>query len=77
MPANFTEKEREEIRQNLINAGYRMSRESGLKGMTVAKLAESCRIAKGTFYHFLPPRKSLFLHCLRNQTGRRCRNLRH
>ncbi len=61
MPANFTEKERKEIRQNLINAGYRMSRESGLKGMTVAKLAESCRIAKGTFYHFFASKEEFVL----------------
>lgn len=61
MPANFTEKEREKIRQNLIDAGFQMSRECGLKGMTVSKLAESCHIAKGTFYHFFASKEEFVL----------------
>lgn len=61
MPANFTEKEREKIRQNLIDAGFQMSRERGLKGMTVSKLAESCHIAKGTFYHFFASKEEFVL----------------
>lgn len=61
MPANFTEKEREKIRRDLINAGFRMSRECGLKGMTVSRLAESCHIAKGTFYHFFASKEEFVL----------------
>lgn len=61
MPANFTEKEREEIRQKLIHAGFRLSRECGIKGMTVSKLAESCHIAKGTFYHFFASKEEFVL----------------
>lgn len=61
MPANFTEKERERIRRDLIDVGFQMSRECGLKGMTVSRLAERCRIAKGTFYHFFPSKEEFVL----------------
>lgn len=61
MPANFTEKEREQIRRDLIRAGFQMSRECGLKGMTVSKLAETCHIAKGTFYHFFASKEEFVL----------------
>lgn len=61
MPANFTEKEREKIRCDLIDTGFQMSRECGLKGMTVSKLAERCHIAKGTFYHFFPSKEEFVL----------------
>lgn len=76
MPANFTEKEREKIRQDLIDAGFQMSRECGLKGMTVSKLAERCHIAKGTFYHFFASKKNLYLHCLQMRTAGRGMSLR-
>lgn len=61
MPANFTEEEREKIRSDLIQVGFRLSRECGLKGMTVSKLAESCHIAKGTFYHFFASKEEFVL----------------
>ena len=70
MPANFTEKEREKIRQDLIDAGFQMSRECGLKGMTVSKLAEHCHIAKGTFYHFFPSKEE-FVMALFSEANRR------
>lgn len=69
MPANFTEKERERIRQALVNAGFRMIREYGLKGMTVSRLAESCGIAKGTFYHFFASKEE-FVLALFEETNR-------
>lgn len=61
MPANFTEEERERIRCDLIEAGFQMSRDCGLKGMTVSRLAEHCHIAKGTFYHFFPSKEEFVL----------------
>lgn len=61
MPANFTEKEREKIRRDLIDTGFQMSQECGLKGMTISKLAERCHIAKGTFYHFFASKEEFVL----------------
>ena len=52
MPANFTEEERQEIRERLIALGYDLIREMGLKKMKVSTIAEQAGIATGTFYHF-------------------------
>ena len=52
MPANFTQEEKDTIRMALLNTGFALCRESGVKGMTVAELTQRCGIAKGTFYHF-------------------------
>lgn len=70
MPANFTDKEREKIRQDLIEAGFQMCREYGIKGMTVSKLAESCRIAKGTFYHFFASKEEFVLALFESENRR-------
>ena len=52
MPANFTEKQREAIRETLIALGYDLIREMGLKKMKVSMIAQRAGIATGTFYHF-------------------------
>lgn len=75
MPANFTEEEREQIRQNLLRAGFQMSRECGLKGMTVSLLAQSCGIAKGTFYHFFPSKEEFVLALLEESTRQNMQEL--
>lgn len=52
MPANFTEEQRSEIRKRLIDTGYELIREMGLKKMKVSVIAQRTDIATGTFYHF-------------------------
>ena len=52
MPANFTEEQRQKIRDKLIAIGYDLIREMGLKKMKVSIIAERAEIATGTFYHF-------------------------
>ncbi len=69
MPANFTEEERENIRRNLIAAGFQMCRECGLKGMTVSDLTQKCKIAKGTFYHFFESKEE-FVRVLFEESDR-------
>ena len=49
MPANFTEKQKREIREKLIAIGYGLIRELGLKKMKVSIIAERVDIATGTF----------------------------
>lgn len=58
MPANFTEKQREQIRKKLLGIGYDMIREIGLKRMKVSMIAERADIATGTFYHFFDSKES-------------------
>ena len=52
MPANFTEEQRKSIRERLLDIGYQLIREVGLKKMKVSMIAERAEIATGTFYHF-------------------------
>lgn len=58
MPANFTEEERQEIRERLIALGYDLIREMGLKKMKVSTIAERADIATGTFYHFFASKEA-------------------
>lgn len=58
MPANFTEEQRQDIQERLISAGYELIRETGLKKMKVAVIAERVGIATGTFYHFFDSKEA-------------------
>lgn len=58
MPANFTEEQRKDIRNRLIQKGYEFSRSYGIKKMKIEDLAKSCGIAKGTFYHFFASKEA-------------------
>ena len=50
MPNAFTEEESKRIRQELILAGIRLSKELGVQKMSVEKLTAAVGIAKGSFY---------------------------
>ena len=58
MPANFTEEQRNVIREKLIHIGYDLIREVGLKKMKVSMIAERAEIATGTFYHFFESKET-------------------
>ena len=69
MPANFTEEQREQIREKLLGIGYDMIREIGLKRMKVSMIAERADIATGTFYHFFDSKES-FVKALTQEQDR-------
>lgn len=69
MPANFTEEQREQIREKLLGIGYDMIREIGLKRMKVSMIAERAVIATGTFYHFFDSKES-FVKALTQEQDR-------
>ena len=52
MPVIFTEEQREELRKLIKENALKRFEEKGLRKTTVAELAESVGIAKGTFYNF-------------------------
>ncbi len=58
MPANFTEKQRQEILEKLLAVGYELIQELGLKKMKVSIIAARADIATGTFYHFFPSKEA-------------------
>lgn len=71
MPANFTEEQRKEIRERLIQAGYELSESLGLKKMTVAIIADKAGIATGTFYHFFSSKEN-FVQALIERQDEEC-----
>lgn len=67
MPANFTEEQRQEIREKLLAVGYELIREIGLKKMKVSIIAERANIATGTFYHFFDSKETYVEALIREQ----------
>jgi len=65
MAGGFTEKERVEIRQRLIDSGYELSTEIGLKKMTVAMIAKNTGVAVGTFYNFYASKEEFVIAMIR------------
>ena len=52
MPVIFSEKRRREISAEIKESALRLFEEKGIRKTTVAELAQSVGIAKGTFYNF-------------------------
>ena len=61
MPASFTKKQQEEIREQLFHEGIRLFRTCGVKRTTVSKLTAACKIAKGSFYSFYESKEAFIL----------------
>jgi len=66
MAGGFTDKEREEIRQKLLDSGCELSTDIGLKKMTVAMIAGSAGIAVGTFYNFYASKEEFVIAIIRD-----------
>ncbi|MGY3723813.1 transcriptional regulator, TetR family [Granulicatella balaenopterae] len=64
MPANFTEEEKERIKQQLYQQGYLLLKQHGMKKMKISELAKSCDIATGTFYNFFPSKKDFIINLI-------------
>ena len=58
MARGFTEREKEIIRNDLINTGRELFGTYGLKKTSIEDLTKAVGIAQGSFYTFLIPRKS-------------------
>lgn len=61
MPTAFTREQQEDIREELFQAGIRLSKSEGMQGMTVSRLAAAAGIAKGSFYHFFESKETFIL----------------
>lgn len=57
MPAIFNEKNRDAVRQKMLDNGFELLKRYGVKHMTVADIARSSGLAKGTFYTFFPSKE--------------------
>ena len=61
MPASFTRKQQEEIREQLFHEGIKLFRTLGVQRATVSKLTCACGIAKGSFYSFFESKEAFIL----------------
>ena len=66
MAGGFTEKERVEIRQRLLDSGYELSTEIGIKKMTIAMIAKNTGVAVGTFYNFFASKEEYVVAMIRD-----------
>ncbi len=66
MAGGFTEKERVEIRQRLLDTGYKLSTETGIKRMTIAAVAEKSGVSVGTFYNFFGSKEEFVVAMIRD-----------
>jgi AcrR family transcriptional regulator len=62
--SGFTDEERRQIREDLIDAGRELFSKYGLQKTTVRELTEAVGIAKGTFYRFFDSKEDLYVEVL-------------
>ena len=66
MAGGFSDKERVEIRQRLLNSGYELSTEVGIKKMNIAMIAKNSEVAVGTFYNFFASKEEYVVAMIRD-----------
>jgi AcrR family transcriptional regulator len=64
MPKTFTEKEKEIIRNTLIQSGRELFSNYGLKKTSITELTKAAGIAQGTFYNFFDSKEDLYFEIL-------------
>ncbi|KAF1085701.1 putative acrEF/envCD operon repressor [Sporotomaculum syntrophicum] len=65
--AKFTENEKEQIRQCLLNKGKELFIKYGLDKTSIDDLVQACGIAKGSFYKFFSSKEELFYVIIQQQ----------
>lgn len=66
MPRGFTDQEKINIRDRLINSGKEAFGHYGIKKTTVEDLARQSGISKGAFYQFFPSKEDLYFAIIRS-----------
>ena len=61
MAIAFTQEQKDEIQEKLIEAGFALSTSIGFKKMTVATVAKSAGVAVGSFYIFFDSKENFVL----------------
>lgn len=64
MPKTFTKKEKEIIRNILIQKGWELFSTYGLKNTSITELTKAARIAQGSFYTFFDSKEELYFEIL-------------
>ena len=61
MAKAFSEQEKEQIRQRLLEEGVRLFHENGNRALSIRELTARAGIAPGSFYHFFADKQALIL----------------
>ena len=64
MPKGFTEQEKQQIRQKMLQVGMQLFSTYGLKKTNVEDITRACGISKGAFYLFYESKEHLFMDLL-------------
>ena len=67
MSNSFSESEKAEIREKLINYGYEMLKQGGWKQLNIDILTEKCYISKGSFYRFFSGKTEFLYHIMKRK----------
>jgi AcrR family transcriptional regulator len=59
MPKIYSEEKRQELAEQLLEAGLDSIRRSGIKKLSIEELTKKVGIAQGTFYNFFPSKEML------------------
>ena len=70
MPKIFTDENRDEIRLNLLNKGFKMLKKGGLSAVNIDKLTDETYIAKGTFYNLFENKSEFMYHMMIHERTR-------
>lgn len=57
MPAIFTDKMKDDLYRRMVDAGWEILRERGIRSLRVEEVTRAVGIAKGTFYSFFPSKE--------------------
>ena len=75
MAIAFTNEQKDELREKLIEAGFELSTTIGFKKMTIAKITEAAGVAVGSFYIFYDSKESFAKALIHETEERLMRNL--
>ena len=75
MAIAFTNEQKDELREKLIEAGFELSATIGFKKMTIAKITEAAGVAVGSFYIFYDSKESFAKALIQETEERLMRNL--
>ena len=64
MARAFTEEEKEQIRERLLEEGLIRFKEKGLKGVSIREFTDAVSIAQGGFYTFFESKEDLLIACV-------------
>ncbi len=71
----FSEKERKQIRKDLIETGFELFSQYGLEKTTIKDITDKVDIAKGSFYNFFNSKEELYLEIITKEMKKTAKKL--